>query len=242
MAYSIDPIQDNCYPGTTVLVNKLHIHDEAALQEAEALATYVNASKLEQCPLEGVFDFAHYKAIHQFLFSDLYDWAGQLRTVNLSKKGTDFCPAEEIEPQAKLIFDRLKEQNYFKGLPHDAFVEEITDFYCTTNYLHPFREGNTRTVVMMLTFFVEQYGFYMDQELLAASAGYVRDSFVMASLDQFSEYEHLERILLDAVCDEPILYDEASLEEDDSADTRSEKYKKYQTEKYIPQPHYKREN
>ena len=45
MAYSIDPIQDNCYPGTTVLVNKLHIHDEAALQEAEALATYVNASK-----------------------------------------------------------------------------------------------------------------------------------------------------------------------------------------------------
>ena len=61
MAYSIDPIQDSCYPGTTVLVNKLHIHDEAALQEAEALATYANASKLEQCPLEGVFDFAHYK-------------------------------------------------------------------------------------------------------------------------------------------------------------------------------------
>lgn len=117
MAYSIDPIQDNCYPGTTVLVNKLHIHDEAALQEAETLATYVNASKLEQCPLEGVFDFAHYKAIHRFLFSDLYDWAGQIRTVNLSKKGTDFCPAGEIEPQAKLIFDRLKEQNYFKGFP-----------------------------------------------------------------------------------------------------------------------------
>ena len=38
MAYSIDPIQDNCYPGTTVLVNKLHIHDEAALQEAEGLS------------------------------------------------------------------------------------------------------------------------------------------------------------------------------------------------------------
>ena len=150
MAYSIDPIQANCYPGTTVLVNKLHIHDEAALQEAEALATYVNASKLEQCPLEGVFDFAHYKAIHQFLFSDLYDWAGQIRTVNISKKGTDFCPAGEIEPQAKLIFDRLKEQNYFKGLPHDAFVEEITDFYCTTNYLHPFREGNGRSMRIWL--------------------------------------------------------------------------------------------
>lgn len=158
MAYSIDPIQDNCYPGTTVLVNKLHIHDEAALQEAEALATYVNASKLEQCPLEGVFDFAHYKAVHQFLFSDLYDWAGQIRTVNLSKKGTDFCPVGEIEPQTKLIFDRLKEQNYFKGLPHDAFVEELTDFYCTTNYLHPFREGNGRTQRAFLTQLIRSVG------------------------------------------------------------------------------------
>mgnify|MGYP000444081926 CR=1 FL=1 len=56
MAYSIDPIQDNCYPGTTVLVNKLHIHDEAALQEAEALATYVNVSKLEHSrePAQGI--------------------------------------------------------------------------------------------------------------------------------------------------------------------------------------------
>ena len=162
MAYSIDPIQDNCYPGTTVLVNKLHIHDEAALQEAEALATYVNASKLEQCPLEGVFDFAHYKAIHRFLFSDLYDWAGQVRTVNLSKKGTDFCPAGEIEPQAKLIFDRLKEQNYFKGLPHDAFVEEITDCYCTTNYLHPFREGNGRSIRELIRCMGLEYGLRLN--------------------------------------------------------------------------------
>lgn len=67
MAYSIDPIQDNCYPDTTVLINKLDIRDVAALNEAETLATYINASKLEQNPLEGVFYFAHYKAIHYFL-------------------------------------------------------------------------------------------------------------------------------------------------------------------------------
>ena len=42
---------------------------------------------------------------------------------------------------------------------------------------------------MMMTLFVEHYGYYMDHELMAASAGYVRDSFVMASLDQISEYE-----------------------------------------------------
>lgn len=159
MAYSIDPIQDNCYPGTAVLINKLDIRDEAALNEAETLATYINASKLEQHPLEGVFDFAHYKAIHYFLFSDLYDWAGQVRTVNISKKGTNFCPAESIEHQADLIFDRLKEQNYFKGLPHDEFVEEIVDFYCATNYLHPFREGNGRTQRAFLTQLIRNAGY-----------------------------------------------------------------------------------
>ena len=141
MGYSINPISANCYPGTTVLINKLDIRDEETLREAETLVTFINASKLEQHPLEGAFDFEHYKAIHHFLFSDLYDWAGQVRTVNISKKGTRFTLVENIERQAELIFQRLKDCNYFKGLPHDEFVEEIVDFYCVTNELHPFREG-----------------------------------------------------------------------------------------------------
>lgn len=159
MAYSIDPIQDNCYPGTTVLINKLDIRDEATLNEAEALATFVNASKLEQNPLEGGFDFAHYKAVHHFLFSDLYDWAGQIRTVNISKKGTRFCPAEEIEQRADLIFGRLKACNCYRDLPRDGFVEEIVDFYCATNELHPFREGNGRTQRAFLTQLIRNAGY-----------------------------------------------------------------------------------
>ena len=159
MAYSIDPIQDNCYPGTTVLINKLDIRDEATLNEAEALATFVNASKLEQHPLEGAFDFAHYMAVHHFLFSDLYDWAGQIRTVNISKKGTRFCSAEEIEQRADLIFERLKACNYYRGLPHDEFVEEIVDFYCATNELHPFREGNGRSQRAFLSQLIRSAGY-----------------------------------------------------------------------------------
>ena len=75
---------------------------------------------------------------------------------------------------------------------------------------------------------------------MAASAGYVRDSFVMASLDQISEYEHLERILMDAVCTEPIIYDEQTLDSGGQS-KRTEKYQKYQKEKYVPQPHQQRE-
>lgn len=158
MSYSLDPISANCYPGTTVLINKLNIRNEEMLNEAEALATFINASKLEQQPLEGTFDFAHYKAIHHFLFSDLYDWAGQVRTVNISKKGTQFCAAENIERQAELIFQRLKDCNYFKDLAHDEFVEEIVDFYCVTNALHPFREGNGRTQRVFLAQLIRNAG------------------------------------------------------------------------------------
>ena len=117
------------------------------------------------------FDFEHYKAIHRFLFSDLYDWAGEVRTVNISKKGTQFTPAENIEQQAELIFKRLKERNYFKGLPHSEFVEEVVDFYCVTNALHPFREGNGRTQRAFLTQLIRNAGYDisfadMDTELL----------------------------------------------------------------------------
>ena len=103
--------------------------------------------------------------------------------------------------------------------------------------VHPFREGNTRTVVMLMTFFAEYHGFYFDQESLAASAKYVRDSFVLASIDpRYAEFEHLERILKDAISLEPIEYVD-DLDEDITFQ-RTEKYSKYQSgEEYRPTPH-----
>ncbi len=162
MGYSIDPIAANCYPDTTVLINKFDIRDEAKLSEIESVITSVRYAEWESAPQADSFDFAHYKAIHHFLFSDLYDWAGEVRTVDISKKGTKFTPAEDIESQAELIFKRLKECNFFKGLPHDEFVEEIVDFYCVTNALHPFREGNGRTQRAFLTQLIRNAGYDID--------------------------------------------------------------------------------
>ena len=159
MGYSLDPISDNCCPGTAVLINKFDIRDEAKLNEVETVLVSARSAEWMELPKADSFDFTHYKAVHHFLFSDLYDWAGQVRTVNISKKGTNFCLAENIERQADLIFGRLKEQDCFKGLPHDEFVEEIVDFYCATNYLHPFREGNGRTQRAFLTQLIRNAGY-----------------------------------------------------------------------------------
>lgn len=123
MGYSIDPISANCYPGTTILINKFDIRDEEKLNEVESIISSTRYAEWENAPKSNNFDFEHYKMIHHFLFSDLYDWAGEVRSVNISKKGTLFTPADDIETQAEQIFNRLKKCNYFKGLSHDKFIE-----------------------------------------------------------------------------------------------------------------------
>ena len=158
MSYQMNPSSANCYPGTTVLVNKWNIRDEAVLHQAEAMVTLTKATELEECPLCGDFDFRHYREIHRYLFSELYEWAGEIRTVNLSKKGTRFCPAEQINERAEQIFGRLQAEKLFREKEHGAFVSEIVDFYCLTNELHPFREGNGRTQRAFLTQLIRNAG------------------------------------------------------------------------------------
>lgn len=159
MSYSIDPISANCYPGTSILINKFDIRDEQKLNEVESVLVSTRNTEWINAPGQSSFDFEHYKEIHRYLFFDLYDWAELIRTIDISKKGTRFCPAERIETQAALIFGRLAERNYFKSLPHEEFIDEIVDFYCASNYLHPFREGNGRTQRAFLTQLIRNAGY-----------------------------------------------------------------------------------
>ena len=112
------------------------------------------------------------------------------------------------------------------------FVQKVSRLFPALWQIHPFREGNTRTVVMLLTFFVEAQGYYFDQDLMAQSAGYVRNAFVLASLGQNAEYQHLEKILMDAITTEPPLAQEGSGE----ADSTHYRYEKYKTD-YRPEKH-----
>lgn len=162
MGYSMEAISDNCYPNTTVLINKYNIQDAEKLAEIESVLSSARYAEWLSAPQSTTFDFEHYKSIHRFLFSDLYDWAGKIRTVNMSKKGTQFTPAKDIAQQATLVFNRLRECNFFKGLSHYEFVAEIVDFYCSTNTLHPFREGNGRTQRVFLTQLIHNAGYEID--------------------------------------------------------------------------------
>ena len=145
MGYSIDALTSDCYKGTSCLINKLNITDENMLKEFEAAITFAKASELELNPISDVFDVSHYRAIHRYLFENIYEWAGEYRTVEISKKGTVFAKAENISELMNNCFNRLKEKRYFQNNTFDEFVDDIVDFYCVTNMIHPFREGNGRT-------------------------------------------------------------------------------------------------
>ena len=158
MAYSLNPSSDNCYEGTTCLVNKLGIRDEKKLAEIEAQITFAKAVMLEETPIDDDFGFEHFKKIHEFLMCDLYEWAGQVRTVDISKKRTKFLDAASIESIGSKCFAKVKE-GYFENLPFDEFVKRIAEFYNDVNYIHPFREGNGRTQRIYFTQLIRHYGY-----------------------------------------------------------------------------------
>lgn len=162
MSYSIDAITDGCYENTTCLINKFDIRDEEKLKKVEADITFAKATILESNPISDKFDLEHYKAIHRFLFEDIYVWAGTFRTVDMAKKGTSFCSEDQLEDVARNCFDRLAENNLFSDLDRDEFVDAIVDFYCVTNMLHPFREGNGRTQRIFISQLIHHNGYDFD--------------------------------------------------------------------------------
>ena len=162
--YSLESSQDSCYEGTTVLINKLNIRNQNILNNAEAaIVTARTIDVIENVKFKNA-DFEFYKALHGKIFGDLYDWAGNLRSINISKKGSFFCKAEDIEEIGVLKFKYLKANNYFCELSLEKFVESVADFYNEFNYLHPFREGNGRTLRLFITMLAKNAGYDIDFE------------------------------------------------------------------------------
>ena len=162
MSYSIDTIAEDCYEGTSCLINKLGIKDDKRLKAFEAAITLAKASELEANPIAGGFDTVHYKAIHKYLFEDIYEWAGEYRTVNMSKRGTSFADADKIAALMEACFKRLHDKDYFRNCAFDEWIENIVDFYQVTNTIHPFREGNGRTQRLFITQLIRYNGYDID--------------------------------------------------------------------------------
>ena len=131
-------------PGSDVLRNRCGITDRAVLAEFELKASLDRVVELAANPVAGSFDLPHLCAIHRYIFQDVYEWAGSIRTVDIAK-GMWHCRFDVIESQARKVFDAIAADNYLVGRGREQFVAGLAEHWGEVNALHPFREGNTRT-------------------------------------------------------------------------------------------------
>lgn len=190
-----DAVEDPyCYPGTTVLKNKLHLKNQAELDSFEAEIT---AQRAEEVLPAGRLTYSHYRAIHRHLFQDVYDWAGKIRTVRISKGGSMFCFPESIHREMSKLFRRLVDQKHLRSIATDEFAAKTAHFLAELNAIHPFREGNGRTQLTFLLLLAEAAGHPLAMEHLDP------DKVMQAMIESFGGSEGmLARTLRDLLDDE----------------------------------------
>jgi cell filamentation protein len=170
-----DPYAD---PVTGVLRNKLGLSAAGKLEAAEREITHAALIFLKESPVRPSYDLRHLCAIHRRIFGDIYDWAGELRTVAIAK-GTWFCLPQYIEPAAAEVFRALHEENLLRGLPRDAFTERLTYYLGEVNAIHPFREGNGRAQRAFFGQLASDAGFILDWQHLDADRNVAASAAIM---------------------------------------------------------------
>jgi cell filamentation protein len=94
-----------------------------------------------------VFDFTLLCSIHKNIFEDIYSWAGQIRHGGFFSKGVSiFCHGTLIESNANNIFNNLAKEKYLCNLDKKSLILRMAYYMGEINALHPFREGNGRTL------------------------------------------------------------------------------------------------
>lgn len=135
-----------CYPGSNLLKNKLDIHDSNKLFKVEKQIVLAKLYILRQNNFIGNFDKEHFQNIHKFLFEDIYDFAGKFRKENISKNNFTFASWEYIESELDRILNRLKNEKFLHNLDKSNIANRLAYYLSELNVLHPFREGNGRTI------------------------------------------------------------------------------------------------
>ena len=168
-------------PGTECLANKLGITDPVELCEIEARLVSIRDVQLARETLPGEYNLTHLQAFHRALFRDVYLWAGEIRTVNISKDRSMFAAWQFVEDQTSAVLAGLEDDNWLIGASREHFIERLA-YYGELNVCHPFREGNGRT----------QRAFLRQ---LSAAAGWRLD---WSALDKAGNVAASERALLAA--------------------------------------------
>ncbi len=144
-----------------VLKNLADITDKKTLEIFEDAVA--DASILEIMPIleTAKIDFELWKKIHKLMFGDIYEWAGQIRTVRMTKGMSLFANPQFIEHVAKDIFKELEQEKYLTNLSFEKLAARLSYYYNDLNAIHPFREGNGRSLKLIITEIARRSGYHI---------------------------------------------------------------------------------
>jgi len=144
-----------------ILKNKLGIKSKKKLNDAETLLladTYAHFfDMLEKGKVK--FDLDLFFSIHKYFLGPLYEWAGKTRTVNISKDEMFFALVKYIDKALEEFTALLKTKLLKQSKDKDELSEKLAIIHNEFNVIHPFREGNGRTVRLFLDLLVVSLGY-----------------------------------------------------------------------------------
>lgn len=140
--------------GTNVFKNYLGITNYDELMQKEADSTFEKLVELYENPIEGTFDKKHLCEIHKYLFGDIYPFAGKYRTVYMQKNNSYFTDEKDIDRHLDIVLKEMQED--FKNCnTKQDYAIFLAQFYYDLLVIHPFREGNGRTIREFIREYVE---------------------------------------------------------------------------------------
>lgn len=172
------------YENSDVPINKLNIKDKAIIAEIEKELLVTSYQKLHTNLTEYTrFDENYLIEVHHNVFSSLYKWGGVYRTVNISKGDSMFCPYMNLTSFSNDIFSKLGSENYLRDYEdiekRDEFIERLAYYTCELIVLHPFSEGNGRSIRLYFDMICTYNGYeYVDYKHTLDG-----DEYISASID-----------------------------------------------------------
>ena len=135
------------------------------------------------------FSVAYYLGLHRQIFDGVFKFAGEIRSVELTKRewvlngdSVQYTPSCMIKDTLEYDFERERKFKY-KGLSEDRFVEHFAAFISSIWQIHPFREGNTRTAALFAIKYLRSRGYSVTNDLFAEMSYYFRNALVRANYE-----------------------------------------------------------
>ena len=197
------------YENSSVLINKLDITDQALLDAAEADYVVFRLKEIALNKLPGDYHTEHFFQMHEYIFQDIFEWAGQPRNIAIYKEedvlggqSIEYSDPFDIVNDVHHVLSDMREKPW-QSMDTEKAAIEFCDSLARLWKIHPFREGNTRTTVTFCCQFIDDQGYIINRKLFEDNARYVRTALVAYNAyfsdgSDFSKKEYLEKIVRDS--------------------------------------------